>query len=244
MRDLEQTACQPPAPRRSGPAHESRPFAALEARALWHIVTRADPMLRLSATSPPTVEWRRARRRHAAIAPDGRDAYERLSASILSKIELPAIFGSILSGIAFVAQSPLFLKQGWLHGKLICVLLAVLSHVEMFNARSIVRHASRAPPAPPTTSPSERRGTQRPEASARCWPFSCSWSRSCAWAPSRGDHDLPFTSPRLDELYDLRHESRSRRLGHRFAQHAAHHPVRGDGGVAAPITTDESLHQP
>lgn len=76
----------------------------------------------------------------AGIAPDVRDAYERLSATILAKIEVPAIFGSILSGIVFVTQSPLFLKQGWLHGKLTCVLLlAVLSHLEMFNARKIVK---------------------------------------------------------------------------------------------------------
>ena len=32
------------------------------------------------------------------------------------------------------------MRQGWLHGKLTCVLLlAVLSHLEMFNARKIVK---------------------------------------------------------------------------------------------------------
>lgn len=69
-----------------------------------------------------------------------RIAYERLSATILTTIELPAIFGSLLSGMAFIMQNSLLMKQGWMHGKLTCVLvLAVLSHLEMFNARAIVR---------------------------------------------------------------------------------------------------------
>jgi uncharacterized membrane protein len=69
-----------------------------------------------------------------------RDAYERLAASIITRIEVPAIFASIASGIVFITQSPALMKQGWLHGKLLCVLLlAVLSHLEMFNARKIVR---------------------------------------------------------------------------------------------------------
>jgi len=73
-------------------------------------------------------------------APATRDAYERIAATVITKIELPAIFASIGSGIVFVTQNPALMKQGWLHGKLLCVLLlAVLSHVEMFNAREIVR---------------------------------------------------------------------------------------------------------
>ena len=69
-----------------------------------------------------------------------RSSYERLSATILTKIEVPAIFGSIVSGMVFIMQNSLLMKQGWLHGKLTCVLLlAVLSHLEMFNAKAIVR---------------------------------------------------------------------------------------------------------
>ncbi|MDB5218556.1 MAG: hypothetical protein JWO86_6483 [Myxococcaceae bacterium] len=71
---------------------------------------------------------------------DTRDAYERIAATVITRIEVPAIFVSIASGIGFIAQNPAFMKQGWLHGKLLCVLLlAVLSHLEMFNARKIVR---------------------------------------------------------------------------------------------------------
>ena len=74
------------------------------------------------------------------ISAEMRNAYERLSATILTKIEVPAIFGSILSGMVFIMQNPLLMKQGWIHGKLTCVLLlAVLSHLEMFNARAIAR---------------------------------------------------------------------------------------------------------
>ena len=73
-------------------------------------------------------------------AADQRDAYERIAASVITKIEVPAIFVSMASGIGFIAQNPAFMKQGWLHGKLLCVLLlAVLSHLEMFNARKIVK---------------------------------------------------------------------------------------------------------
>lgn len=74
------------------------------------------------------------------LAPAVRDEYERLAAAIVTKIELPAIIGSLVSGIVFVLRDPNFMRQGWLHGKLTVVLiLLVLSHVEMFNARRIVR---------------------------------------------------------------------------------------------------------
>lgn len=79
------------------------------------------------------------KRSHAAT-PELRKSYEELSAAIITKIELPAIFGSMLSGAGFIATNPAVMKQGWLHGKLTCVLLlAVLSHLEMFNARNIVK---------------------------------------------------------------------------------------------------------
>ena len=74
------------------------------------------------------------------ISQELRDNYERLAAAIATKIELPAIFTSMASGVVFIAQNPVLMKQGWLHGKLTCVLLlAVLSHLEMFNARKIVK---------------------------------------------------------------------------------------------------------
>ena len=69
-----------------------------------------------------------------------RNAYEKLSATILTKIEVPVLFGSLFSGMIFIMQNGALMKQGWLHGKLLCVLiLLVLSHLEMFNARAIVR---------------------------------------------------------------------------------------------------------
>jgi putative membrane protein len=72
--------------------------------------------------------------------PTVRDAYERLASAILVRIELPALFAQVATGVVFVALLPQWLKQGWLHGKLTCVLaLLVLSHLEMFNARRIVK---------------------------------------------------------------------------------------------------------
>ena len=72
-----------------------------------------------------------------------RDDYERLAATIVTQIELPALFGQVLTGVVLVALAPIWLTQGWLHGKLACVVvLLVLSHVEMFNARRIVKARS------------------------------------------------------------------------------------------------------
>ena len=74
------------------------------------------------------------------VLPAVRDAYERLSAAIVTKIELPALIVQIVSGVLFIATFPGWMKMGWLHGKLTAVLvLLVLAHVEMFNARAIAR---------------------------------------------------------------------------------------------------------
>jgi len=75
------------------------------------------------------------------LAPAVRDAWEKLAATILVKFELPAIFTSIASGILFLIHEPAYLRQAaWFHPKLTCVfVMLVLSHLEMFNARRIVR---------------------------------------------------------------------------------------------------------
>jgi putative membrane protein len=76
----------------------------------------------------------------AGAAAAVRDEYERLAAAIVTKIELPAITAQVVTGVAFVVLSPEWMKQGWLHGKLACVVvLLVLSRLEMFNARKIVK---------------------------------------------------------------------------------------------------------
>lgn len=74
------------------------------------------------------------------LSPDVRADRENLAASVVTKIELPAIMGSILTGAAFIIMTPALMKLGWLHGKLLCVLLlAGISHAAMFNARAIVK---------------------------------------------------------------------------------------------------------
>ncbi len=84
----------------------------------------------------------------AGIASAVRDEYERLAAVVVTKIEVPAIFASIASGVVFITQNPALMKQGWLHGKLtVVILLAVLSHLEMFNARKIVRARTSGAPS-------------------------------------------------------------------------------------------------
>lgn len=71
---------------------------------------------------------------------DVRKELEELAAKIIVMIELPSIMLQLATGIAKVLMTPEYLKLPWLHAKLTFVLiLLILSHVEMFNARAIVR---------------------------------------------------------------------------------------------------------
>lgn len=99
------------------------------------------------------------RSRAGGLAPEVRADREALAAGIITKIELPAILASIVSGAGFIAQNPALMKLGWLHGKLFCVLLlAILSHLEMFNARKIVKaRAARGAAAGPEIDALKRR---------------------------------------------------------------------------------------
>jgi uncharacterized membrane protein len=81
-----------------------------------------------------------ARSRATGLAAAIRDEYERLAATVVTKIELPALMAQVATGVAFIALSPDWLRLGWLHGKLGCVIVLLgLSHAEMFNARAIVK---------------------------------------------------------------------------------------------------------
>ena len=74
------------------------------------------------------------------VLPAVRDEYEKLSAAIVTKIELPALIVQVLSGVMFIAQNSGWMRMGWLHGKLTAVLiLLVLAHLEMFNARAVAK---------------------------------------------------------------------------------------------------------
>jgi uncharacterized membrane protein len=74
------------------------------------------------------------------VPPAVRDAYERASAAVSTKVELTGLFLQVLSGVGAVVVLPGFLQQHWLHAKLTVVLvLLVLAHVEMINARKVVK---------------------------------------------------------------------------------------------------------
>ncbi len=76
----------------------------------------------------------------AGLASAVRDEYERLAAAIVTKVEVPGLFAQLVTGVVMVLQEPEYLKQHWLHGKLAAVAaLLVLSHLEMFNARRLVK---------------------------------------------------------------------------------------------------------
>jgi uncharacterized membrane protein len=69
-----------------------------------------------------------------------RDEYERLCALTIRNVELPGILTQIVSGAVTLYLTPAWLKMGWMHGKLTIVgILLILSHIETFNARAIVK---------------------------------------------------------------------------------------------------------
>jgi uncharacterized membrane protein len=69
-----------------------------------------------------------------------RDEYERLAASVCTRVELTGLFAQVLTGVGLVVAVPGFLTQHWLHAKLTAALIVlVLAHVEMINARRIVK---------------------------------------------------------------------------------------------------------
>jgi|GEM_PF-2505049 len=78
--------------------------------------------------------------RSPGIEPILRDQYERLSALLATRVEIVAAVLSIASGLAILYLRPGLMKNPAMHTKLTMVaLLLVLSHLEMFNARRIVR---------------------------------------------------------------------------------------------------------
>ncbi len=77
--------------------------------------------------------------RRPSLAPAVRDDRESLALTICGKVELPALFAQLATGILFIISQPAYLRQHWLHGKLTAVLvLLVLAHIELMNLRKIV----------------------------------------------------------------------------------------------------------
>jgi uncharacterized membrane protein len=72
-----------------------------------------------------------------------RDAYERIAAAVVTKGALPAIFLSLISGVVILTLKRELMQDPWMHTKLTAaLLLVILAHLEMFNARRIVRARS------------------------------------------------------------------------------------------------------
>jgi len=78
--------------------------------------------------------------RSPRLEPILRNQYERLSALLVTRIELVAAITSILSGLVILYLRPGLMKNPGMHIKLTLVFLVlILTHLEMFNARRIVR---------------------------------------------------------------------------------------------------------
>jgi uncharacterized membrane protein len=98
--------------------------------------------------------------KRASIAAQMRDTYEELSASIITRIALPGIFLSFLSGLVLLYERPFWLRTPALHVKLTVVLvLLVLTHFEMFNARKIAK-VRNLPGEPASAEIAARKGRQ------------------------------------------------------------------------------------
>ncbi|ALG71998.1 membrane protein [Azospirillum thiophilum] len=71
-------------------------------------------------------------------APAGSDASERfkvMERRLLRAIMNPAMIAAYVFGIAMIVLTPEWLKQGWLHAKLLFVLLLTASHMMMARWR-------------------------------------------------------------------------------------------------------------
>jgi uncharacterized membrane protein len=76
----------------------------------------------------------------AGLSADVRRAYERLAVVGVTRFELIGLAVQWVVGVSFLVLSPVWLKQGFMHGKLTCVvLLSVLAHLEMKNVKAIAR---------------------------------------------------------------------------------------------------------
>ncbi|GIW71576.1 MAG: hypothetical protein KatS3mg102_1118 [Planctomycetota bacterium] len=81
---------------------------------------------------------RSGRREQSGPAPS--EAAARLAAALAARLALPALVLSLMSGLLLLHLVPGYLRAGWLHAKLACVLaLLVLAHLAMLNARALAR---------------------------------------------------------------------------------------------------------
>jgi uncharacterized membrane protein len=73
-----------------------------------------------------------------------RDAFENTAAVLTTRVQLPAIFISVISGVSLLMQKQGLLSNPGMHMKLTVVaILLVLAHLEMFNTRRIVKARAR-----------------------------------------------------------------------------------------------------
>jgi len=82
--------------------------------------------------------------------PEGRLPIGRASVATSRLLALPGILISVVTGIALIALDTSVLRQGWLHAKLLFVLvLLVTLHVELFlSKRALAQAAAAGGPAP------------------------------------------------------------------------------------------------
>ncbi|MCW2245068.1 putative membrane protein [Azospirillum fermentarium] len=74
---------------------------------------------------------------HASAAPgsEASETFKVMERRLLKAITTPAMIASLIFGIAMLVMTPEWLKQGWLHAKLTCVLGLLAVHGLLARSR-------------------------------------------------------------------------------------------------------------
>lgn len=74
---------------------------------------------------------------HASAAPgsEASETFKVMERRLLKAITTPAMIASLIFGIAMLVMTPEWLKQGWLHAKLTCVLGLLAVHGMLARSR-------------------------------------------------------------------------------------------------------------
>lgn len=74
---------------------------------------------------------------HAGVAPgsEASETFKVMERRLLRAITTPAMIASVVFGVALLVMTPEWLKQGWLHAKLTCVLGLLVVHGLLARSR-------------------------------------------------------------------------------------------------------------
>jgi len=76
---------------------------------------------------------------HAGVAPgsEASETFKVMERRLLRAITTPAMIAGVVFGVALLVMTPEWLKQGWLHAKLTCVLGLLVVHGLLARSRRV-----------------------------------------------------------------------------------------------------------